>query len=99
MCQGQYRAHAPLQQRVVTLVRIGPAVAVAKGQGAFANTFKDDGIQIAVAEKFQRRLQPVRGKARTRSDAVNVLRIHGGSLARHFVLMSAPVFSLKMDFP
>ena len=65
----QQRAHAALEMRVVAARGIGHAVAVGEGDGALAEAFEHDDVELAALDQIDGRLQPVGGEARAGADA------------------------------
>ena len=55
--------------RIVAARRINYAVAVAKGDGAFAEAFQDHNVEIALLGEIDRRVQPVSRKSCSGADA------------------------------
>ena len=52
-------AQAPLEQRVVAGLRVGHAIAMAKGQRALADALEHDRIELALGDQVHRRIEPV----------------------------------------
>src|SRR5579862_8003693 len=65
----QQRVHSHFEMRIVAARRVDYAVAVAKGDGAFAETFQDHDVEIALFGEIDRGVQPISRKPCSGADA------------------------------
>ena len=63
MAEGQHRIHPVDQQRVVPGIRVARAGLLRERDGPLGQAFKDEIVECALFGQFDRRLNPVAGKA------------------------------------